>query len=62
MKHKCVYMEVARDVIIQGNINLERLNFCTVGSNICGPSVWNWLHVSFLAARTLSSSPRLLEN
>jgi len=27
--------------------------FCTVTPNICGPSVWNLRHVTFLATRIL---------
>ena len=36
VKHKRVYTEVTRDVIIQGNINLERLNFVLWGLTFVG--------------------------
>jgi hypothetical protein len=27
--------------------------FCTVGLNVCGSSIWTYLHVTLLACRTL---------
>jgi hypothetical protein len=40
--------------------------FCTVATNICGLSVWNWLHVSVLtstrAVRKVSGHFELLDN
>ena len=36
--------------------------FCTLASSICGPSVRNLLHVTFLAARIIEVAPRCSEN
>ena len=36
--------------------------FCTLASSICGPSVWNLLHFTLLAARIIEVAPRILDN
>ena len=36
--------------------------FCTLASSICGPSVWNLLHLKLLSARIIELSPKCLEN
>jgi len=37
-----------RRVQIPGARLQWRLNFCTLATNVCGPSVWNWLNVTLL--------------
>ena len=37
----------------EGYTNLVATQFCTVVPNICGSSVWNFLHVTILAPRIL---------